>query len=715
MSWYSTPIQPIDPVVASQTPKPPARYMRDNFSATGQNSYVQAPSQDQSMWQSLLNVQPITQGILNQRWGYVPFSGALQYAVSTNVISASHPGSFVPISDVTLVSVGGLAVGQSLVIAGNTNNYFNGTFPIISISGTVVVLSTPATSGSMTGTGGIASFSIAIDYNRLASFQSDSLGTRAIILSGSQGVSTLLESGLVYNPGLFVPSGGGIMRSITSRNFQYFCDGSNALNPATHLTGDSLKWNGAAIGGVTNIGILTSDVTSNVVGGGTSGGSVGPDTGTTAVDVHYSTPNAWTNTAGIFTNSFGTPAFCTVSETVTATPYYTGSGFSYSYSNVLTTSDTIQATNFFSSYPASSVNGLQVAITYIATLSNHSFNASYVTGSIQLLKSGVVTGNIKNVTLLADGNAHTAILGNASDLWGSSFSPADLVQSNFGLTLVANGYFSPNPNTAGTFNVNFNVKVSYVTITAFAPSTLATSNSSGTGVGITGINAGGNVNLILGRTYYLVANTATVGHFSDLSVPSGSTGACTNADISLILATYNDPQVDTKYLLATPDGGDPSILYEVSVLPVNTGFNITSWVINGSDVATFTGTYNGTQFPVGTQVTITGLTHGVYMNGQVLSVTSSTPTTFVATVDSGADSATETGFGGLATFAIPNGTTIVIDNTPDPTLVLNQPLLYTDNSGNEFGVSLNDPPPAGNILIKHQGRLWMAGVTGRYA
>ena len=68
MTWYSTPLQPLDPVVVSQTPKPlPIRYMRDNFTATGQNFYVRTSGPDQSMWQALTNVMPITQGILNQR------------------------------------------------------------------------------------------------------------------------------------------------------------------------------------------------------------------------------------------------------------------------------------------------------------------------------------------------------------------------------------------------------------------------------------------------------------------------------------------------------------------------------------------------------------------------------------------------------------------------------------------------------------------------
>lgn len=55
-----------------------------------------------------------------------------------------------------------------------------------------------------------------------------------------------------------------------------------------------------------------------------------------------------------------------------------------------------------------------------------------------------------------------------------------------------------------------------------------------------------------------------------------------------------------------------------------------------------------------------------------------------------------------------NSTTTFQDNTIETTMLLGQPLLFTDDFGNEFGCSLNDPPPLGNLACKHQGRLWMA-------
>jgi hypothetical protein len=640
MSWYSQPIQPIDPVVVSQTPKPPIRYVRDNFAGTGQNSYVKAPAQDQAMWQALTNVQPITQGILNQRWGYSQFA------------------------------------------AGGVNP------------------------------------------NRLSNFQSDNLGTRAIIAAGLGGIQAFNENGSNYRTNIFTPSAAsGIIRSITSRNYQYFCDGDNALNSVTHLTGDSLKWNGAISGGVTNNGIVVTDVTQNLSGGGTQGGTYGPNTGTTAADLALPTPNPWTNPPGEFSNSLASAAYCNVGETITIVestqPY---SHFTTTVSNNHTTSDGLRATGFFNSVAGAQVGGIQVAIQYQATLTSP-VTLNNLVVQVQLVKNGAPTGDVKGGTLTADGNLHTITLGNSTDLWNTSFAPVDLVQSNFGFIVTAKAGFFQNPpmpitNNTFTYLPNYNLKVPYVTMTVTMAGNAGTSSSSGNGVGVNTGVSGGAINLTVGRVYYLVANTATVGHFSDLTTASASTGPCTNTEFNLLLATFNDPQVDTKYVLATADGGDPSILYEVGVLVP--GLTISSWAINGSNQVTFTGVYTGAQFPNGTFVTIGGLVHGSYMNGQILTVTSATGTTFTASFTHAADSATEAGIGmagpsgttPASTFAIPNGVTFVVDNTPDPNLVLNQPLVFTDTSGIEYGLTLNTPPPAGDLFIKHQGRLWMAGVPG---
>jgi hypothetical protein len=717
MSWYSTPLQPLDPVVQSQTPKPPIRFIRDNFAGTGQNSYIKPPAQDQSMWQSLLNVQPITQGILNQRWGYLNFAN--NFTTGLPIVSISYISGNT-YATVFVASTAGLSGGQTVVISGNSNANFNGTFVINLItSGTTFTIGFFFI-GSQSGTGGTLTVPQPIvGINRLYDFQSDALGTRAIIAAGLKNIIAFSESGSTYNPSIFVPAAAnGIIRSVTSRNYQYFCDGDNALNPSTHLTGDSLKWNGAASGGVTNIGIVNTDVTVNNTGGST-GNTYGPNTGSNASDLNDAS-NPWLNVSAVFLNNPATPASVSCYEQINGFLKPNGL-YGYTITNNHSTSDSIKTTGYgFNAISGQGIAGVQVAITYAA--SNTSNNDFTPTPRLvaTMVKNNTSTGASRTLDLNLDGGVHTLTFGSATDLWGTSFVPADIVNTQFGCQFyAASGFVPPRPlvdDPTGTASIQ--VKVQYITITIFIAGNSGTSTSSGNGVGILGGVPGGQVNLTLGRIYYLVPNNSSTGHFGDLSSASGSTGASTNSEFNLILATYNDPQVDYKYVLGTSDGGDPSILYEVSVLVP--GLTVSSWAI-AANVVTFTGVYTGPQFATGATVTVGGLSHGSYMNNFLFTVTGATGTTFTAAFTHANDSSTEIGVvapassgpGGTTvagTFAIPNSVTYVVDNTPDPTLVLNQPLVFTDTFGNEFGLTLNTPPPAGNLIVKHQGRLWMAGV-----
>lgn len=708
MSWYSSPIQPIDPVVQSQTPKPPIRFMRDNFASTGQNSFTRPPAQDQSMWESLLNVQPITQGILNQRWGYDQFIPAFNLQATIPIIKITYFGGINTHAIVQVSSIQGIQVGDSITIAGNTNAAFNGTFTITS-TGTpgpnFFFIAFHIGGGTITGTGGLGTTDFGVVAgNRLYDFQSDSLNTRAILVAGNGGVLAYNERGGIYNGAVFIPqAAANILRSITSRNFQYFCNGNNALDPVTHLTGDSLKWDGSTSGGVSNIGIVNSDITVNDTSGGTQGNIAGPNSATNGTDLaDQSTP--W---------SVSLPATSVfVYELVTVTEV--GGG----HLNIVTSNQHLQSDNLktegfnFPSIVAPEIAGIALNITYTATPSVGSGFTAYPSFGATMVKNDVVTGGGYNSNLIADGQVHTLTLGGATSLWGAIFSPADITNAQFGVQYYGSTSIGIDYNhiTPGAANQGCTIAVQSATLTIYLGGNIGTSGSSGDGVGIVSGVAGGDINLTLGRIYYLVPNNSTTGHFGDLSTASGSTGTALSAEYNLILATYNDPQADTKYVLGTADGGDPSILYEVQV--VVPGLVISSWAIDGANNVTFTGVFNGTQYVPGTTFVVGGLSHGNYMNGSTLAVTGSTPTTVTAVFTHGADSATEIGVAGNLSFSIPNNVTRVVDNTPDPDLVLDQPLVFTDTFGDEFGLTLNDPPPAGNLLIKHQGRLWMAGVSG---
>lgn len=82
-----------------------------------------------------------------------------------------------------------------------------------------------------------------------------------------------------------------------------------------------------------------------------------------------------------------------------------------------------------------------------------------------------------------------------------------------------------------------------------------------TAVGV-GAPSGGAITLLTGRKYYVAFQNTTSSHTSDLSPISASTGPLTAQQIGLSsIEVSADPQVDKKIILATADGGDPSVLY----------------------------------------------------------------------------------------------------------------------------------------------------------
>lgn len=721
MSWYSSPIQPLDPVVVSQTPKPPFRYMRDNFTATGQNSYVKAPSQDQSMWQALTNVMPITEGGISPRWGSGVFGGEV-WALSNRLYN--YQSDALGTRTIITTSVNGVAGYNE-----DGTLYNRSIFTPVATSGIIRSLTSrnyqyfcDGNNGLITGgaTGSISLITYAsgfrIPYNTNAVVTTSS--TLGLVVG--QTVTIFGNSNSDFNGTFLVTA----VQSSTVFQIQFSLPNTTtqgtggAYESSTfHRTGDSVKWNGAAVGGVTNIGINVSDVVPNTTTGGNTGALTdGPNTGSATVDVPYTTynyqtqapvTNPWTNPDGCFGNSQASPAYAPVQygEYLLLLPG------SFVATVTQLTTDTLQLTGFdFNAFTAPTVLGVQVDITYKCSLPYNGFVNPYGSMVVQLLKNGEPVGDTSNATIAIDGNWHTLQYGNASYLFGNSFVPSDIINSEFGVQFYATGGGTCTTKANNNLAAGYTVNVAYVTITVFGSASSGTSNNSGGGVGIVGPLAEGGINLVIGRTYYLVANNPLTGHFSDLSPPSASSGPTAGASFELVLATFNDPQAQDKYVLATADGGDPSILYQVPVI-TGTYMSVTSWSVT-SNVITFTGTYSAGQFTVGSVVTVQGLVTGAYLTGIPFTVTSASTTTFTANYTTANASATEDALAGVTTLAVPNGTTTVIDSNPDPFLVLQQPMLYTDTSGNEYGVTLNDPPPAGTLILKHQGRLWMAGVPG---
>jgi len=85
------------------------------------------------------------------------------------------------------------------------------------------------------------------------------------------------------------------------------------------------------------------------------------------------------------------------------------------------------------------------------------------------------------------------------------------------------------------------------------------------------VTAGGLGNVTLtngGRRYYVVFQNSTAGTLSDVGPISEITGNVTNAQIFLTnIPVSNDSQIDTKLILSTADGGDPTTLYLIGSIP----------------------------------------------------------------------------------------------------------------------------------------------------
>jgi len=167
---------------------------------------------------------------------------------------------------------------------------------------------------------------------------------------------------------------------------------------------------------------------------------------------------------------------------------------------------------------------------------------------VQLIKNGNPFGLVKSIGI-TNGSDTLLTFGGTADLWGGAWFSSDLTVSNFGVQISVNNTLT---------NSTTIVYVDSAAITVYL---------TGAGVVITSTAGAGSLTLVIGRIYYLAFTNTTTKHISDLSFPSASTGPLTNKQVSLTLPVSLDPQVDTKLLLATADGGDPSTLYLVTTLP----------------------------------------------------------------------------------------------------------------------------------------------------
>jgi len=284
--------------------------------------------------------------------------------------------------------------------------------------------------------------------------------------------------------------------------------------------------------------------------------------------------------------------------------------------------------------------------------------------SVQLLKSSSIIGLARTASPSVTNSFMT--FGGPADLWGATWTPNDINQTNFGAAIVASVI-----NAAQT--VTFSIDFVQITIYGLGGPTVAL--TTGTLVAQTGYQ------------YQLCYGNSNSGHVSSPTPPSSNVIPSTQGVLVGLFAS-TDAQVNQIRLFRTTDGGgQPYFELPTSPYP-NIGWTFTS-VANASAGSTvYTGMPNGASgfsSSVGQTFTVAGFSTGAN-NG-----------TFACTAVS-ATTLTLTNAGGVAETHAATGTLQAVDNAPDNTLQIKNicPL-----------PTFNDPPPAGLVdPVWFAGRLW---------
>lgn len=183
--------------------------------------------------------------------------------------------------------------------------------------------------------------------------------------------------------------------------------------------------------------------------------------------------NAGTGTSvtGVGTSAWSSPSLITADDNSNATALRNSDG--------TTTTNYLQATNFGFAIPTNAtITGVTVSVNRYASANSSS---DYVRDNVvSLIKSGSVTSTNRGLTttnwIITQSNV--ASYGGTNDLWSSSWTPAEINATNFGVALSAN-------ITRDNGTVTANVDYIQVTITYTVPGSIGwyTASSGGTLLG----------------------------------------------------------------------------------------------------------------------------------------------------------------------------------------------------------------------------------------
>jgi len=573
----------------------------------------------------------------------------------------------------------------------------------------------------------------AVPYTLGYSFRNDLLGLREVIWTSPSNILVTTETGQSFIPSLFTPGPNAqAPRMVLSRNYGYFADG---------VPGDYKKFDGTLNAlNVTKWGININDVGTLVFG---------PNDATTAADQSASGagPGAQ-GPLGCLTGTdaldgdaaWNTPSNVSVAGQVTSTILD---------AVVAPISDSLLVTNFGFNIPSgATISGIVFSFSRKcnATFSAKDFN-------ISVLQGGAAVGTNHANSHPWPTSLTPMTYGASTDLWGASWTPAQINASNFGLKIQVidvstnpndvsntisvagivtatvyynvtnspswsnvNGSFSNNPASPATATATIGAS-SDLRNGGFGLAPTLTNAVTGIQVAITCSTSGGLINL----NPILVKNGLTTG--------SRKTAVVGNPGFSTI--TFGGPN-DLWGASWSPSDingvGNFGVQYNVSTTAGSATFSVDRVQITiftaapplglgaqGSGVITL---LSGRTYFYAFQNSHTGHTSSISIaspsTGPLTNrnqLVTGIPTCIDPQVDTVVLLATADGNDQTTLFlvaSLANGTGSYTDNTPDTVLLTNPLYQDTDAFGLLHGVANNNPPPTIGFPTKHKGRIYGA-------
>ena len=258
----------------------------------------------------------------------------------------------------------------------------------------------------------------------------------------------------------------------------------------------------------------------------------------------------WTNPNNILLHdgSFATcPTGGTVYHASSPVVYYTSTG-------VL-----VGGTYGFAIPAGATLTGFIVEASVKTTEAGGTLNASGFQISAHITKAGSPVGSLHQSLIYAlNGTAQYYSLGNSTDLWGSTWTPAEVNAAGFGIYItIVNRWSVPSGTYTLSTVTNYVDDIRITVYYSYPNAGIPTVSLSGTG--ITATNGG--------YQYVYSYFNSTTGHISSPSSASASTGNFANKTVNVGVTASTDPQVDQIRIFRTTDGGG-GVYFEITNSPV---------------------------------------------------------------------------------------------------------------------------------------------------